>query len=140
MVLVAKVEENDHEIPVEKKRPISPKSRSNAWPAASFTAKSGATPSAGTVVLLCSMRYRAAALSLLTCRRKSFPEEAFTTPEAAACAAYVVGDHAESVVGTTETSPFPARVEQATFKVATVRKERLMDLTLEIVVLSVKGA
>lgn len=39
-----------------------------------------------------------------------------------------------------ETSPFPARVEQATFKVATVKKERLLDLTLEIVVLSVKGA
>lgn len=36
-----------------------------------------------------------------------------------------------------ETSPFPARVEQATFKTATVRKERVMDLTLELVVLSV---
>lgn len=35
-----------------------------------------------------------------------------------------------------ETSPFPARVEQATFKTATVRKERVMDLTLDLVVLS----
>jgi hypothetical protein len=38
-----------------------------------------------------------------------------------------------------ETSPFPARVEQAAFKTATVRKERVMDLTLELVVLSVGG-
>jgi hypothetical protein len=36
-----------------------------------------------------------------------------------------------------ETSAFPARVEQATFKTATVKKERVMDLTLELVVLSV---
>ncbi len=35
-----------------------------------------------------------------------------------------------------ETSPYPAMVEQATFKVTTVKKEKFMDLTLELVVLS----
>ena len=40
-----------------------------------------------------------------------------------------------------ETSGFPARVETANFKVVTVHgKEKAMDLTLEIVVLSLGGA
>ena len=37
-----------------------------------------------------------------------------------------------------ETSGYPARVEQATFKTTAVKGEKLMDLTLELVVLSVK--
>jgi type II secretory pathway component PulM len=37
-----------------------------------------------------------------------------------------------------ETSGYPARVEQATFKTTPVKGEKLMDLTLELVVLSVK--
>lgn len=37
-----------------------------------------------------------------------------------------------------ETSGYPAKVEQATFKVVYVKKEKMMDLTLELVVLSLK--
>lgn len=37
-----------------------------------------------------------------------------------------------------ETSGFPARVEQANFKVVYVKKEKMMDLTLELIVLSLK--
>jgi hypothetical protein len=37
-----------------------------------------------------------------------------------------------------ETSGYPARVEQATFKTSLVKGEKLMDLTLELVVLSVR--
>lgn len=39
-----------------------------------------------------------------------------------------------------ETSGFPARVETASFKVATVKKEKVMDMSLEIVVLSLAPA
>ena len=35
-----------------------------------------------------------------------------------------------------ETSQYPAKVEQANFKVAYVKKEKFMDLTLELIVLS----
>jgi hypothetical protein len=38
-----------------------------------------------------------------------------------------------------ETSGFPAKVETAAFRVASVRNEKLMDLTLDIVVLSIVG-
>lgn len=38
-----------------------------------------------------------------------------------------------------ETSGFPARVEEAHFKVVTVKKERQLDLNLDIIVLSLAG-
>jgi hypothetical protein len=35
-----------------------------------------------------------------------------------------------------ETSGFPARVEQASFRASTVKKEKVLDLTLDVIVLS----